>query len=155
MLIFVAPRPPRLAQVAFLVVAAFLIFSKVWSQQYVLWLLPLAVLARPRWGVFLAWQASEVLYFCAFYGELMAASGKAVFPETVFDLAALLRLVMVAVFAGYVVRDILRPAKDVVRASYDGADPDGGAFNDAPPEQLTFPPPEPEPDDRLPVVSPA
>jgi uncharacterized membrane protein len=154
-LIFVAPKAPRLAQVAFLVVAAFLIFSKVWSQQYVLWLLPLAVLARPRWGVFLAWQAAEVLYFCAFYGELMAASGKGIFPETVFDLAALLRLVMVAVFAGYVVRDILRPAKDVVRASYDGADPDGGVFNDAPPEQLTFPPPpEPEPD-RAPAVSPA
>jgi uncharacterized membrane protein len=150
-LIFVAPRPPRLAQVAFLVVAAFLIFSKVWSQQYVLWLLPLAVLARPRWGVFLAWQTAEVLYFCAFYGELMAASGKAVFPETVFDLAALLRLVMVAVFAGYVVRDVLRPEKDAVRASYDGDDPDGGVFNDALPERLEFPPEA----DREPVVTPA
>ena len=32
----------------FLVVAAFLIISKVWSQQFVLWLLPLVVLARPR-----------------------------------------------------------------------------------------------------------
>jgi len=138
-LVFVAPRPPRLAQLAFLVVAAFLIFSKVWSQQYVLWLLPLAVLARPRWGVFLAWQAAEVLYFCAFYGELMAASGKAVFPETVFDLAALLRLTMVAVFAGYVVRDILRPERDVVRQTYEGADPDGGVFNE-PEEVLSFVP---------------
>src|SRR5205807_9371899 len=115
-------------------------FSKVWSQQYVLWLLPLAVLARPRWGMFLAWQAAEVLYFCAFYGELMAASGKPVFPETVFDLAALVRLVTVAVFAGYVVRDILRPEKDVVRASYDGGDPDGGVFNEVLEERLAFPP---------------
>jgi uncharacterized membrane protein len=130
LLVFLAPRPPRLAQLAFLVVAAFLIFSKVWSQQYVLWLLPLAVLARPRWGVFLAWQLAEVLYFCAFYGELMSASGKAIFPETVFDLAALLRLTMVAVFAGYVVRDILRPEHDVVRTSYGGEDPDGGVFTD-------------------------
>jgi uncharacterized membrane protein len=138
-LVFAAPRPPRLAQLAFLVVAAFLIFSKVWSQQYVLWLLPLAVLARPRWGVFLAWQAAEVLYFCAFYGELMGASGKAVFPETVFDLAALLRLTMVAVFAGCVVRDILRPERDVVRQTYNGADPDGGVFNE-PDEVLPFVP---------------
>jgi uncharacterized membrane protein len=130
-LVFVAPHPPRLAQLAFLVLAGFLVFSKVWSQQYVLWLLPLAVLARPRWGVFLAWQAAEVLYFCAFYGELMAASGKPVFPETVFDLAALLRLVTVVVFAGYVVRDILQPAHDVVRTTYEGEDPDGGVFNDA------------------------
>src|SRR6185312_4644967 len=65
LLCLLAPRRPRLAQVAFLVVAAFLIFSKVWSQQYALWLLPLVVLARPKWGVFLAWQAAEVLYFCA------------------------------------------------------------------------------------------
>ena len=51
---------PRLAQLAFLVVALFLIFSKVWSQQFVLWLIPLVVLARPRWGAFLAWQVAEV-----------------------------------------------------------------------------------------------
>jgi uncharacterized membrane protein len=136
-LVFRAPRPPRLGQLAFLVVVAFLVFSKVWSQQYVLWLLPLAVLARPRWGAFLAWQAAEVLYFCAFYGELMGASGKPIFPETVFDLAALARLITVLVLAGYVVRDIMRPEQDVVRTSYDGEDPDGGVFND--------PEPEPEP----------
>ena len=147
-LALVAPKPPRLAQLAFLVLAGFLVFSKVWSQQYVLWLLPLAVLARPRWGMFLAWQAAEVLYFVAFYGELMMASAKPVFPETVFDLAALFRLVMVALFAGYVVRDILRPARDPVRQAYDGADPDGGPFNDAPGSLQRE-------DDRFPVVAPA
>ena len=131
-LVFAAPRPPRLAQLAFLVVAAFLIFSKVWSQQYVLWLLPLAVLARPRWGAFLAWQGAEVLYFCAFYGELLGASGKPIFPESVFDLAALIRLTSVVVLCAYVVRDILRPELDVVRTSYDGEDPDGGLLNDDP-----------------------
>src|SRR5262249_32271307 len=62
-LVYKAPQPPRLAQLAFLIVAGFLIFSKVWSQQYLLWLLPLAVLARPKWGAFLSWQAAEVLYF--------------------------------------------------------------------------------------------
>jgi len=129
-LVYKAPRPPRLGQLAFLIVAAFLIFSKVWSQQYVLWLLPLAVLARPRWGAFLAWQAAEVLYFCAFYGELLGASGKPIFPETVFDLAALVRLAMVVMLCGYVIRDIVRPGQDVVRTSYDGGDPDGGVFND-------------------------
>jgi uncharacterized membrane protein len=130
LLIFLAPRRPRFGQVAFLVVAAFLVFSKVWSQQYVLWLLPLAILARPRWGAFLAWQAAEVLYFCAFYGELLGASGKTIFPETVFDLAALLRLIMVCVLAGYVVRDVLRPERDVVRQTYED-DPDGGVFDGA------------------------
>jgi uncharacterized membrane protein len=131
LLIFMAPRRPRFGQVAFLVVAAFLIFSKVWSQQYVLWLLPLAVLARPRWGAFLAWQAAEVIYFCAFYGELLGASGKGIFPESVFDLAALVRLISVCVLVGYVIRDVLRPERDAVRDTY-ADDPEGGVFDGAP-----------------------
>ncbi|MFK3982560.1 glycosyltransferase family 87 protein [Micromonospora sp. NPDC050397] len=127
----VAPRRPRLAQLAFLVVAAFLIFSKVWSQQYTLWLLPLLVLARPRWGAFLAWQLAEVCYFVAFYGELLGASGKQVFPEGVFVLAATLRWVTVVVLCVLIVREILRPELDPVRATYDD-DPDGGVLDGAP-----------------------
>ena len=126
-----APRRPRLAALAFLVVAAFLIFSKVWSQQYVLWLVPLAVLARPRWGAFLAWQFAELLYFLAFYGELLGASGKQVFPEGVFVLAATLRLAGVVAMCYFVIRDILRPELDPVRATY-ADDPDGGDFDGAP-----------------------
>jgi uncharacterized membrane protein len=134
-----APRRPRLGQVAFLVVAAFLVLGKVWSQQYVLWVLPLAVLARPRWGAFLAWQAAELLYFLAFYGELMAASGKAVFPEWVFVFAAMLRIGTVCTLMGLVVREILRPHRDVVRRTYDD-DPDGGDFDGAPDAGLVLTP---------------
>ncbi|MFI5834364.1 glycosyltransferase family 87 protein [Micromonospora sp. NPDC051300] len=131
-LALLAPRRPRLAQVAFLVVAAFLIFSKVWSQQFVLWLLPLAVLARPRWGAFLAWQFAEVCYFAAFYGELLGtATSRPVFPEGVFVLASTLRLVTVAVLCGFVIRDILRPERDAVRQTY-ADDPDGGLLDGAP-----------------------
>ncbi len=136
-----APIPPRLAQLAFLIVAAFLITGKVWSQQYVLWLIPLAVLARPRWGAFLAWQAAEVLYFVSFYGELMGASGKQVFPEGVFVLASILRLVTLAVLVGYVIRDIRHPEMDVVRETYEGEDPDGGVFNRDETEQALIDPP--------------
>ncbi len=110
-----APMPPRLTQLAFLIVAMFLLFNKVWSQQFTLWLLPLAVLARPRWGAFLAWQIAEVAYFLAFYGELLNASGKSVMPEGVFVFASVLRWVTVAVLCGFVIRDILRPRHDVVR----------------------------------------
>ncbi|WP_327030033.1 glycosyltransferase 87 family protein [Micromonospora sp. NBC_01740] len=124
-----APRRPRLAQLAFLVVAAFLIFSKVWSQQFVLWLLPLVVLARPKWGAFLAWQVAEVCYFVAFYGELLgAATSKPVFPEGVFVLASTLRLATVVVLCVLVVREILNPELDAVRKTYPD-DPDGGVFN--------------------------
>jgi uncharacterized membrane protein len=130
-LALLAPRRPRFGQLAFLVVATFLIFNKVWSQQFVLWLLPLVVLARPRWGAFLAWQAAEVCYFVAFYGELMGATGRQVFPEGVFVLAASVRLITVAVLCVLVIREILRPERDAVRQTYDD-DPDGGVFDGAP-----------------------
>ncbi|MBQ0891885.1 DUF2029 domain-containing protein [Micromonospora sp. U56] len=131
-LALLAPRRPRLAQLAFLVVAAFLIFSKVWSQQFVLWLLPLAVLARPRWGAFLAWQLAEVCYFAAFYGELLgAATSRPVFPEGVFVLASTLRLGTVVLLCVLVIRDILHPERDAVRRTY-ADDPDGGLLDGAP-----------------------
>ncbi|RLP92028.1 glycosyltransferase family 87 protein [Micromonospora sp. CV4] len=127
-----APRRPRLAQLAFLVVAAFLIFSKVWSQQFVLWLLPLVVLARPKWGAILAWQFAEVCYFVAFYGELLgAATSRPVFPEGVFVLASTLRLATVVVLCVLVIREILHPERDAVRATYPD-DPDGGVLDGAP-----------------------
>lgn len=138
-----APRRPRLAALAFLTVAAFLLFNKVWSQQFVLWLLPLVVLARPRWGAFLGWQAAEMLYFFAFYGQLLRVTpadarpeDMFVMPEGWFILAATLRWGMVLVLCASVVSDILYPRDDVVRASYRGDpagdDPDGGFFNDRP-----------------------
>jgi uncharacterized membrane protein len=143
-----APRRPRLAALAFLIVAAFLLFSKVWSQQFVLWLVPLAVLARPRWGAFLAWQVAEVAYFFAFYGQLIRAVPEAdrpdrlfVIPEGWFILAATLRWTTVVVLCGYVVYDVLHPREDVVRRSY-GDDPDGGVFDGAPD---AWPPPEETP----------
>jgi uncharacterized membrane protein len=130
LLTYLAPRRPRVAQLAFLTVAAFLIFSKVWSQQYVLWLLPLAILARPRWTAFLAWQCAELCYFFAFDGELMRADGNPIFPEGVFVIAASLRLITLIVLCAYVVRDVLHPERDVVLETY-GDDPDGGVFVDA------------------------
>ncbi len=51
-----AARRPRLAQLAFLLVAALILTNKVYSPQYVLWLIPLLALARPRWRDFLVWQ---------------------------------------------------------------------------------------------------
>lgn len=118
-----APKAPRLGQLAFLVIAIFLVTSKVWSQQFNLWLLPLIVLARPKWGAFLAWQFAELAYFFAFYGELMGASGKGVIPEGTFIFASILRLGTVIALIVLVVREIMRPELDIVRTTYH-ADPD-------------------------------
>ncbi|WP_051704678.1 glycosyltransferase family 87 protein [Glycomyces sp. NRRL B-16210] len=113
-----ADAAPRLAQLCFLVVAAFLLFGKVWSQQYVLWLIPLVILARPKWGYFLVWQAAEVGYFLAFYGKMLQVSaedGRGI-PEELFLLAAGARWIAVAIMCALVVREVLNPRLDVVRA---------------------------------------
>jgi uncharacterized membrane protein len=131
-LAFRAPRRPRLGQLAFLVVAAFLLTNKVWSQQFVLWLVPLAVLARPRWGAFMVWQLCELGYFLAFYQTLLRATPglTSAMPEWVFLLAATARAVSLLVLGGLVVREVLHPEADVVRA--DGSDdPDGGVLDGA------------------------
>jgi uncharacterized membrane protein len=151
-LVLRAPRRPRLGQIAFLIVATFLIFNKVWSQQFVLWLLPLVVLARPRWGAFLAWQAAELCYFVAFYGELMGASGKQVFPEWVFVLASSLRLGTVVLLCGLIVADIVRPERDAVRHTYPD-DPDGGVFDGAPDPQWEIVDSSAPPDEQRPVMA--
>lgn len=111
-----ARRTPRLAQLGFLVVAGFLLVNKVYSPQYVLWLLPLAVLARPRWRDLLVWQAGELLYFAAvwFYlgGWLKGAAGD---EAPVYDVAIVVRVLAELYLVAIVVRDVLRPEYDPVR----------------------------------------
>ncbi|MEP9381867.1 glycosyltransferase family 87 protein [Nocardioides cheoyonin] len=120
-----APRTPRLAQLGFLIVAGFLLVNKVYSPQYVLWLLPLAVLARPRWRDQLVWQASEVVYFCCVWwylgGQLTAGATDDV---PFYWLAVLVRVAGELYLVGIVVRDILRPWHDPVVASASAVAPD-------------------------------
>lgn len=131
-LILFARRPPRIGAVAFLVVAAFLLTNKVWSQQFVLWLIPLAVLARPKWGAFLAWQAAELAYFFGFYQILIRASGgKSLMPEAIFTAVSICRWVALAVLCGFVVYEIIKPEADIVRERGDD-DPAGGVLADPP-----------------------
>ena len=75
MLALAAPRRPRLPQLFFLILAAFLMTSKVWSPQYVIWLTPLVVLARPRLWSYALWQAAEIGYFFAIWAYLITQVG--------------------------------------------------------------------------------
>jgi len=105
-----APRRPRVAQIAFLVVAAFLLVNKVYSPQYVLWLLPLAVLARPRWRDLLVWQACELTYFAAVWiylgGWLAPSAGD---DPTAYQLAIVIRVLGELYLVALVVRDVWYP----------------------------------------------
>jgi hypothetical protein len=60
----------RLEVLALLTIAAFLITNKVYSPQYVLWLLPPAVMAGAALSALLVWQAAEVAYWWAVWQHL-------------------------------------------------------------------------------------
>ncbi len=115
---FLAPQTPRFAQLGFLLVTGFLLVNKVYSPQYALWLLPLAVLARPRVRDQLVWQLGEVFYFCAVWWYLAqyldpSGGGDAGF----YWLAIMVRVAAQLYLVAIVVRDIWLPEYDVVRAT--------------------------------------
>ncbi|UMB69763.1 glycosyltransferase family 87 protein [Mycobacterium paraterrae] len=133
-----APRRPRLAQLAFLVVAAFLLTNKVWSPQFSLWLVPLAVLALPHRRILLAWMTIDALVWVPRMYYLYSVPDRGL-PEQWFTTTVLLRDIAVVILCALVVRQIYRPADDLVR--WDGRidDPAGGVFDrapDAPPAWL-------------------
>ena len=127
-----APHRPRLAQLAFLTVAAFLLVNKVYSPQYVLWLLPLVALARPNWRDWAIWQAGEVIYWVAIWLHLaggMAPAGSG--ADRLYWLAVGIRIAATLYLCVMVIRDIFQPSGDVVREGGLVDDPTGGPFDRA------------------------
>ncbi len=135
LLALAAPQRPRLAQLIFLTTAAFLLSSKVWSPQYVVWLVPLVVLARPRVLGYLIWQVAEVGYFYAIWAYLITIVAGLSTPGAIssgmYFAAVLARFGTVLLLCALVVRECLNPGRDIVRA--DGIDdPAGGVLSGAP-----------------------
>lgn len=129
-----APTKPRVAQLAFLAVLAFLLTTKVWSPQYSIWLLPLLALARPRWRLNLVWQFTEILVWIMTLTLLLGLNPDQSAHGIGYGwliLVLLLRDGLLLGLAGLIVRDMWHVELDVVRA--DGADdPGGGEFDGAP-----------------------
>lgn len=129
-----APTKPRLAQLTFLVVAAFLLTTKVWSPQYSLWLVPLLALARPRWRSAIIWQCSEIAVWILTLLFLIGDRNHAIEYPTLMG-ALVVRDVILLILCGLIVREMWRPDLDVVRTDGSGAvlrdDPGGGIFDEA------------------------
>lgn len=130
-LLMLVPRRPRLAQGAFLIVALFLIVNKVYSPQYVLWLLPLLVLARPRLVDWVAFSLAETVYFAAIWGHLDHGLANGAGQDRLYWAAVFLRVAVQLWLCARVVRDMVDPSRDVVRAG-GRDDPDGGVLDEAP-----------------------
>jgi len=106
-----APTTPTIAQISFLILTAFVITNKVYSPQYVLWLVPLAVLARPNWRDFLIWQIGEVIYFTAIWWFLAGYGiddSKTLTPQW-YAAATFVHIAATLYFAVMVIRDIGSP----------------------------------------------
>jgi uncharacterized membrane protein len=124
-----APVRPRFAQLAFLLVASFLLVNKVWSPQYSLWLVPLAVLAIPRWKVLLAWMAVDALVWAPRMMFYLGVDHKGLPIEWFLGFVLFRDLVVVALCA-LVVHEIYHPERDLVRRFGDD-DPAGGFLDGA------------------------
>lgn len=103
-----APRPPRLAALCFLVVAAFLLVNKVWSPQYSLWLVPLAALAIPQWKPVLAWMTIDALLWAPRMAYYLTPEHSGL-PIEPFLGAVVIRDAAVVFLAALILRNIYRP----------------------------------------------
>ncbi len=126
-------RRPRVAQVAFVVLAVVVLTGKSWPVQASLWLLPLAALARPRWRDHLVWVAAEATYFVGVWlyigGQTNVDRG---LPGAWYSLLLVVRAAGLLWLVWCVVSDARRPEQDVVRAATGDDDPLGGPFVDTP-----------------------
>jgi len=130
-----AARRPRLAQLAFLIVAAFILTNKVYSPQFVIWLIPLLALARPRWRDFLVWQGIEGLHWAAIWmylGQVTSGgSSQHNIDMPYYVLAVAAHMLATAYLMLRVVWDIYDPTYDPIRR-HGLDDPQGGPFEGAP-----------------------
>jgi uncharacterized membrane protein len=102
-----APKRPRLAQGVFLIVTLFAVVNKVYSPQYVLWLLPLLILANPRRGDWLLFTFAETLYFASVWLYFVAALDGTEYRFYWFAIA--FRVGVQLWLSGRVVYDIFHP----------------------------------------------
>jgi len=127
--IFFSPQLPRVAPMLFLTLAAFTLTNKVYSPQFVMWLVPLAVLALPRLRALLLWQAAELLYFAAVWWYLVDQQTDLTgIPAGVYAAAIAVRITATLWLCSILIRNALNPHLDPVRTST-GTDPCGGVFN--------------------------
>lgn len=117
-----ARRRPRVAELVFLIVAAFLLINKVWSPQYSLWLVPLAVLALPRWRLIFAWGLIDAATWPILMWHLLGAENKGA-PAGLLDLFILGRDGLILIIAVMVIRQMLGKTVDKVSRDHGGCDP--------------------------------
>ena len=110
--IFGTKETVNLADISFIVLALVMAASKVYSPQYVLWLVPLAVIAittRKDFHAFWIWQIAEVIYHVAIWQHLATVTGaKFGLPLTGYALISLLRIAACLYFVVVLIKKAAR-----------------------------------------------
>ncbi|CAB4872623.1 unannotated protein [freshwater metagenome] len=101
-------KVPELAEISFIVLAVVMTASKVYSPQYVLWLVPLAVLAlnnKKDVYAFWVWQGAEMIYHLAIWQHLaVVTDAKFGLPADLYALISLARMAALGFFISVLVR---------------------------------------------------
>jgi uncharacterized membrane protein len=99
---------PSLASLSFIVLATVMCASKVYSPQYVLWLIPLAVIAltdKRDLHAFWIWQGGEIIYHIAIWQHLATVTGaKFGLPVFGYAIATLIRIAVTIYLLAILVR---------------------------------------------------
>jgi len=105
----------------FLIVAAFILVNKVYSPQFVLWLIPLLVLALPNWRDFLIFSAAELLHFWAIWGFLSGQTSgfetQHLMDEKIYLASVALHVTVLIYLVIRVIIDMYDPTHDPVRTT--------------------------------------
>jgi uncharacterized membrane protein len=104
------------AQLAFLIVSIFILTNKVYSPQYVIWLVPLAVLAGLSWRALIAWQIVEVLHWWATWEAITKwttnGNSQHTLPDVVYVWSVMAHIVAVVAIMGWIVyQQFSRPGR--------------------------------------------
>jgi len=115
-----------LADVSFIVLALVMVASKVYSPQYVLWLVPLAVIAmttRKDFHAFWIWQIAEVIYHVAIWQHLATVTdAKFGLPLTGYALISLIRIAACLYFVAVLIKKAARGGQFPLEFLFKSAD---------------------------------
>nr|WP_083789576.1 glycosyltransferase 87 family protein [Corynebacterium lipophiloflavum] len=117
-----APRDPRVAQILFLTVAFFLLFNKVWSPQYSLWLVVPAVLALPHWRLLATWMTVDMLVWPILMWHMLGTDNKGL-PGEFVNIIVIARDGLIIAMMVLVVMQMLGRRGDKVLEAHHGHDP--------------------------------
>ena len=116
-----APRTPRVAELLTLIVGCFLLFNKVWSPQYSIWLIVPAVLALPYWRLLLSWMTVDMMVWPVLMWHMLGAENHGL-PGGALDVVIVCRDALIIAIMVLVVQQMYGKRADKVAGAHNGHD---------------------------------